>query len=103
MSGAHRGEITGGDAFGRAAALAGALAEMGVREIAYLDDNGWVQFRARETDLPGLLTEAAAGAGAEVVCLERPLRAEIRPDRIVWETERAEAAAALEAVVARTA
>lgn len=85
-----RGELPGASAHDRAVALAGAIAEMGVRRVALAPGaaGGWVELGARDTDLPGALLAALArageGEGAEVFCLDRPLRFEFGRERCVW-------------------
>lgn len=104
-----RGELAGDDDSSKAASLAGALAEMGVRRLALSiegadDTGGWRDLRALETDLPGELLGALERAGdsgaVELSALDRPLRVEIRGGSWRWEAGGEEVARELRALSA---
>jgi hypothetical protein len=87
MSANRSGRVRGDDAHAAACALAGCLAEQGISNLAILDARGWTRLQARETDLPGLILEAAERGGAEIIASDRPVRVEILADRLVWFTD----------------
>lgn len=99
---AWTGEATRRD--GAALALvAGALAERGVREVTLRAGGGPPRaLRARESDLPGLLTAALASEGLAVLEAGRPAaRIELeRGGRVAWVTSDRELADALSSLAA---
>jgi hypothetical protein len=89
-----RGRIAGGEERGRAARLAGALAEMGVQSLTLTAPGGGCRrLSARKTDLPGVLAAAPDGSGLES---QSPrLRVVIRREALEWESDDPAAAQAL--------
>ncbi|TVQ62995.1 MAG: hypothetical protein EA379_04655 [Phycisphaerales bacterium] len=98
MSAAGAGAITHPDIGTRAVLLAGVLAECAVATVAIVDDDGWIEFQARETDLPGLIIEAVERGGADLLALDRPLRIGLHQERFDWVSDDQDAAARLAAL-----
>jgi len=75
------GLVPGESAEARAAALAGALAELGVTRLVLRSGRGEAVLAARRCDLPGLL----AGVGVGTLVVDEPaMRFDVRADRIEW-------------------
>lgn len=75
------GRVEGASAAERAAALAGMLAEQGVRRVRLRTSAGEVELRARKCDLPGILLRA----GSATIMVDSPaMRIEVKPDSIEW-------------------
>jgi len=80
-----RGEVLGTTAHERAVRLAGALAEAGVVGLTLRRPGAADEpLRARHADLPGVIVAAPVGSVLEGG--PPPIRVEIGPTRLVWES-----------------
>ena len=88
MPALYEGGVAVSDVHASCAALANALAELGVASLLLVTpDSGWRRLVARETDLPRTLAGAVAGGGAELLGEETALRITIDASGVAWCTE----------------
>jgi hypothetical protein len=83
--------VPGATAPEQATRLAGALAELGVTEVVLITASGERVLRARETDLPGEIAQAAA-EGALLKCPSLGLVVTLSLAGVLWSTDDADPA-----------